>query len=71
MTTRTMYVEIKEATFSESGMDFLNKLAAPGEVYEVVGTVGDKLLIVTDSNEFVELYPRKCKYVPCEDLDVE
>ena len=57
-------VEIKEETFRESGMQFLAKIGfEPNRPYRVLSVVSDKLLLVKDDGEMVELYPRKCKYV--------
>jgi hypothetical protein len=57
-------VEIKQETFKENGMQFLAKIGfEPNHPYRVLSVVGDKLLLVKEDGEMVELYPRKCKYV--------
>lgn len=61
-------VEIKEETFKESGMQFLNKAGfKPNRPYRVLSVVGDKLLLVNQDGEMVEVFPRKCRYIIDED----
>lgn len=57
-------VEIKEETFKEQGMQFLSKIGfRPNRQYRVLSVVGDKLLLVKEDGEMVEIFPRKCRYV--------
>lgn len=58
-------VIFKEEAFKE--MTFLKTLAKHGEAYKVIGTVGDRLLVLGENNEMIEIYPRKCLFAGWDD----
>lgn len=57
-------VELKHEAINNAHIeDFYYKSKTGQDSFEVLGTVGDKLLITNNQGDLLEVYPRFCKRV--------
>jgi hypothetical protein len=65
------YVKVKIEALNDPTTSFLKGKIDPNLEYPVICTAGDRFVLVTDNDEFVEIYPRKCLFAgyPIEDSE--
>lgn len=62
---KNFQIRVKRDFFDKApaGADYDAKHLTENKTYEVIGTVGDRLLIRGDYDSLVTLYPRWCTFV--------
>lgn len=61
------YIKVKKEAFNDPTTPFVKEKFDPETEYPVVCIVGDRLVVVIENGELIELYPRKCLFAGSPD----